>query len=248
MKAQLRDKLSGGVDLAVEKPDGSSTSVNIIPQQDSKRQKKRAGFCGYDGLQFCNRPWPTGLLGPKPTAPVSIPTIDLETCGQSCQSNDECGGPSDWDSGCRCVIPKIGYIPDPVFPSLPVGRCLVLTAAILSQSGSLFGKRLLSPSTGSNFNPLHNGRVDLEKRGLSQSSPADLTDLTNLTDPSNLNLTDLSILANLTDSIDTNQANVKFVQSANQSIFAEFYSNNYSDLPSLTEAIDNENPPANLTA
>ena len=241
MKAQLRDKLPGGVDLAVENPDGSSTSVNIIPQQDSKRKKTRAGFCGYDGLQFCTKPWPTGLLGSKPTAPVSLPTIDLETCGQSCQSNDECGGPSDWNSGCRCVIPKVGYLPDPVFPSLPVGRCLVLTAAILSQSGSLFGKRTSLQSIGTSFNPLHNGRVDLEKRDLSDSS------LSNVADLSNFNLTELSNLANLTD-LGDDQANVTFVQSVNQSIFAEFYSNNYSGLPSLTEAIDNENPPANLTA
>lgn len=239
MKAQLRDKLPGGVDLAVENPDGSSTSVNVIPQQDSKKQKTRAGFCGYDGFQFCTRPWPTGLLGSKPTAPVSIPTIDLETCGQSCQSNDECGGPSDWNSGCRCVIPKVGYIPDPVFPSLPVGRCLVLTAAILSQSGSLFGKRTSLPSIGTGFNPLPNGRADLEERDSS---------LTNVTNLSNWNLTDLSNVANLTDSSDASQANVTFVQSANQSIFAEFFSDDYNDLPSVTEAIDNENPPANLTA
>ena len=242
MKAQLRDKLPGGVDLAVENQDGSSTSVNIIPQQDSERRKTRAGFCGYDGLQFCNRPWPTGLLGPVPTAPVSIPTIDLETCGQSCQSNDECSGPSDWKSGCRCVIPKAGYIPDPVFPSLPVRRCLVLAAAILNQSGSLFGKRTSSPSIGNGLDPFRNRRVDLEKRNLSQSS------LANLTDSSNLNLTNLSNLANLTDFSDTSQANVTFVRSANQSIFAEFYSDDYNDLPPLTEAIDNENPPANLTA
>ena len=250
MKAQLRDKLPGGVDLAVENPDGSSTSVNIVPQQDSKRQKTRAGFCGYDGSQFCNRPWPTGLLGPIPTAPVSIPTIDLETCGQSCQSNDECGGPSDWNSGCRCVIPKTGYISDPVFPSLPVGRCLVLTAAMLSQSGSLFGKRELSPSIGNGLDPFQNGRVDLEKRDLSQSSLANQIDLKklNLTDLSNLNLTELTNLANLTDFSDADEANVTFVQSANQSIFAEFYSDDYNDLPSLTEAIDNENPPANLTS
>ncbi|MDI1490833.1 MAG: hypothetical protein OHK93_002038 [Ramalina farinacea] len=156
VKAQLRDKLPGGVDLAVENPDGSSTSVNVIPQQDSKKQKTRAGF-----------------------------------------------------------------------------------SAILSQSGSLFGKRTSLPSIGTGFNPLPNGRADLEERDSS---------LTNVTNLSNWNLTDLSNVANLTDSSDASQANVTFVQSANQSIFAEFFSDDYNDLPSVTEAIDNENPPANLTA
>ena len=140
VNVNIHHRLPLGIDLTIQKLDGGTTDISIIPQQDSKRQKNRAGFCGHDKLQFCHRPWPIGILGPKPIAPVLVPTIDLDTCGQSCRSNDEFGGPLDWNSGCRCVIPKTGLIPDPVFPSLPFGRCLLLTTAVLSQSGQLFGK------------------------------------------------------------------------------------------------------------
>ena len=205
-KANIRDMLPGGVDLYVQDAGGGSDKVSLVPQQESKRQKTRAGFCGVDRDQFCRESWPVGLLGPnRPITPVSIPTIDLEACGQFCRSNDECGGVSKWDSGCRCMIPKTGVMSDPLNPLLPLGRCLVLTSAILNQAGSLFGKR-----------------DNQMKPEINETAYGD-----NLTTDQYYNLTIYS--------------------EYNQTSYNELNAKNYSDLFELTEIIDVQSPPTNLT-
>ena len=214
VNANIHQMLPGGVDLSVVIPGGASKTVTIVPAPDSKRQKTRAGFCGPNRDQFCRRPWPTGLLGPKPLAPVYVPVTNLEACGLSCHSNEDCGGLSEWDSGCRCVVPKMAYIPDPVYPPLSRGRCLVLTTAILGQSGLLFGKRDFSQ-------PIDDNHVSLSSTGHGLSRRD----------------TNFSATTNMT-----------YGTSFNRSFYEEFIVNNYSSLPSKPEAIDEENPPSNMTA
>ena len=212
MKANVHHKLGGGVYLSVENSHGGSTDVTIVPSQSGKNKKPRAGFCGHDRLQFCKRPWPTGLLGPKPTAPVFVPAIDLQTCGRSCTSNYQCGGPSDWSTGCRCVVPKDGFLLDAISTVLPSGNCLRLPTEIISQTGSLLGKRSRVP----------------------------MASIAN----------DVRVSASGRRSIDiaTNQSSVALNQTLDEWLGSYSNNTNYGDSPSTPEAIDSENPQANLTS
>ena len=104
-------------------------STGFIKLPSSKNPSCTSGQHGcQDG------PWPTEILGPRPSTPVLTPVVNLDTCGGQCYRNKDCGaGP---DLTCRCVVPKTELIPlDPVFPvekpTFDVGRCLDLTATSL---------------------------------------------------------------------------------------------------------------------
>lgn len=133
-----------GVNLFVESSEAGKpvTRVPIVKPRQSGPQVLM-GACPDDDQRFCNSTWPTDVLGPKPKfqgTPPSPKTSDLvpvATCGTTCRSNEGCGSSAEFDSGCRCVVPKtlpIYESIDPVFPTkptLPFGRCMSLTKQVL---------------------------------------------------------------------------------------------------------------------
>ena len=139
----ISSTLEGDQNLSFKRQSGQSGSsagtgsIGII-----KLPSSRSHSCGRGRVSCQDGPWPTEILGPRPSIPVLTPVVNLNTCGRRCYSNKDCGANSDLT--CRCVVPKTKLIPlDPVFPVKPifnVGRCLDLTAMSLS---SFFGRRKL---------------------------------------------------------------------------------------------------------
>ena len=139
-----------GVNMQVDKG-GSTTNTILVP---ASKSNQRAGYCGDQRNEFCTATWPTSQIGPPPSTPLRVPSIKLDTCGQKCTSNGDCGT-SQWSTGCRCVVPKL--LLDPVFPVAPtVGSCLKLLLSILAQQGSLVGRAFVGSEDTANFSAVVN--------------------------------------------------------------------------------------------
>ncbi|KAI9673622.1 MAG: hypothetical protein M1817_002259 [Caeruleum heppii] len=124
----------------------AQTTIRVLPAASPEGGSQAAGTCGDDGRQFCPMPWPSDVLGPKPTAglpslasasipplsPASTSEPQLPTCGATCHSNGDCRGP-DAPLDCRCLALSTAddrqANVDPVFPS---ALCLVFSEALIS--------------------------------------------------------------------------------------------------------------------
>ena len=137
----------GDGSLTLESTGSQQSEMQILPAQTPGNRLSRgwqAGTCGPDKMQFCQKPWPTEILGPlrnmqsppNATLIVKDPSSDNFTkCGKFCDSTSDCG-PSGSQDTCLCALPS----PEDArkLNLDPVGRktiCLALALAVTGISG-----------------------------------------------------------------------------------------------------------------